>query len=60
MIQIDFLKLDMKQILLRFLEKRTNIIFDEQLVPDQNQLNNLKKVEKWRRYSRSKVGRSLT
>ena len=27
--------------------ERTKVIFDEQLVPDQNQLNNLKKVEKW-------------
>ena len=40
--------------------ERTKVIFDEQLVPDQNQLNNLKNLFKQKSYSRSKVGRSLT
>ena len=45
---------------LRFGIERTKVIFDEQLVPDQNQLNNLKNLFKQKSYSRSKVGRSLT
>ena len=45
---------------LRFGIERTKVIFDEQLVPDQNQLNNLKNLYPKKSYSRSKVGRSLT